>query len=183
MVLKRILDWHLKRRLAVSTASVFEAGLQIRAFKSNMDRFLESAGFDSSQTSFDYQACAFIFARMDEVLSRAGLIEDIEGGSKIHVDIHQKGAIAVLVVQGLHMIFAEAFAPTVLQSEETKRRRADVMQKTLWMILRVGKEGPDDELGALAYGSQLYKLIAASDVPLLQSIYDAWTAWFTSDDA
>ncbi|WP_155930575.1 hypothetical protein [Mesorhizobium sp. L2C084A000] len=52
----------------------------------------------------------------------------------------------------------------------------------MWLILRVRQEAPDAELCALAYGSQLYKHVAAKDVPLLQSVYDAWAAWFTSDD-
>ncbi|PAQ03771.1 hypothetical protein LRP31_35025 (plasmid) [Mesorhizobium mediterraneum] len=182
MVLKRILDWHANRQSGLRAASVVEAGAQLRQFKTNMERFLASGGFDAAKMSFDYQVAAFVFTRIDEVLSDAGLVDDIEGGSVLRADMHQRGAITVLVVQGLHMIFAEAFAPTVLSSDDTKRRRAAVLENTLRLVLRVQKDNPDEGLGVLAYGSALYKQVAANDMPLLQSVYDAWAAWFTSDD-
>ncbi|KRB30831.1 hypothetical protein [Mesorhizobium sp. Root172] len=182
LVLKRILEWHANRRAVRSAAPVFEAALQMRLFKSNIERFLASGGFDADKMSFDYRVAAFLFSRIDEVLCNAGLVEDISGGSVLRADMHQKGAMSVLVVQGLHMIFAEAFPATVHQTEDTKRRFAAVLENTLWIILRIQNEDRGEGLGVLAYGSELYKYVAANDVPLLQSVYDAWAAWFTSDD-
>lgn len=56
--------------------------------------------------SFDYQAAAFVFTRFDEALSGIGLVQDIDGRSVLRADVHQKGAITVLVVQCLHMILS-----------------------------------------------------------------------------
>lgn len=159
----------------------FDRVTQYGLYSARMKNFFASEGVELTKENLEVCKLLFVMAYMDKILLNLGLIQvnPVTGKDNMFADIYQKAAIIIIITQSIQMLFAEEFPESMLSDPEIKKQRAAVWEGTVKMVLQMDSEKETDEdIGILAFGSQLHRRLGAEDVAILQAIYDDWTYTF-----
>lgn len=100
-----------------------------------------------------------------------------------NINLREGAALLLVLQQGIHTFLQLAHGEGTEGSKAYKDEAAKIFTIVMARSFGYDHGSPDDKaLGLLGFGGSVVKAAQRSNVPLLQSAFDAWDAFFIDDE-